>query len=82
MRGSRKLGRPAGRVSLLTEGRFDVVPGYLIRPGTPGVPGDDAAALRAENGRLREANERLRALLEEKDAKIAELGGPGRGWSV
>jgi hypothetical protein len=46
------------------------------------VPGDDAAALRAENGRLREANERLRALLEEKDAKIAELGGPGRGWSV
>ena len=31
------------------------------------------AALRAENGRLREANERLRMLLEDKDAQIAEL---------
>ena len=29
--------------------------------------------LRAENGRLREANERLRVLLEDKDAKIADL---------
>jgi transposase len=37
------------------------------------VPGDDVAALRAENGRLREANERLRMLLEDKDAQIAEL---------
>ena len=35
--------------------------------------GVDVAALRSENGRLREANERLRALLEDKDAKIAEL---------
>jgi transposase len=35
-------------------------------PGTPGVPGNDVAALRAENGRLR-------ALLEDKDAQIAEL---------
>jgi hypothetical protein len=41
-------------------------------PETPGAPGD-AAALRAENGRLREANERLRMLLEDKDAQIAEL---------
>ncbi len=31
------------------------------------------AALRSENGRRREANERLRVLLEDKDAKIAEL---------
>lgn len=31
------------------------------------------AALHAENGRLREANERLRMLLEDKDAQIAEL---------
>ena len=31
------------------------------------------AALRSENGRLREANERLRVLLEDKDAKIAGL---------
>jgi hypothetical protein len=38
----------------------------------PGVP-DDAAELRAENGRLLEANERLRMLLEDKDAKIADL---------
>ena len=36
------------------------------------MPGD-AAALRAENTRLREAGERLRVLLEDKDAKIAEL---------
>ena len=35
-------------------------------PETPGVPGDEVAALRAENGRLR-------MLLEDKDAKIAEL---------
>src|SRR5712691_2387027 len=41
-------------------------------PETPGVPGD-AAALRAEVARLREANERLRLLNEDKDAKIAEL---------
>jgi hypothetical protein len=33
----------------------------------------DADALRAEDGRLREANERLRMLLEAKDAKIADL---------
>ena len=31
------------------------------------------AGLRAENARVREANERLRVLLEDKDAKIAEL---------
>ncbi len=37
------------------------------------MPGDDVAALRSENGRRREANERLRVLLEDKDAKIAEL---------
>ena len=41
-------------------------------PETPGVPGD-AAALRAENAWLREANKRLRVLLENQDAKIAEL---------
>ena len=29
--------------------------------------------LRAENGRLREANERLRMLVEDKDAQVAEL---------
>ena len=36
------------------------------------MPGD-AAVLRAENARLREADERQRVLLEDKDAKIAEL---------
>jgi transposase len=41
-------------------------------PETAGLPGD-ASALRAENGRLREANERLRMLVEEKDAQIAAL---------
>jgi transposase len=41
-------------------------------PETAGVPGD-VSALRAEIGRLREANERLRMLLEDKDAQIAEL---------
>jgi hypothetical protein len=41
-------------------------------PETSGVPGG-VAALRAENAGLREANERLRVLLEDKDAKIAEL---------
>ena len=41
-------------------------------PETAGAPGD-AVALRAENGRLQEANERLRMLLEEKEAQIAAL---------
>jgi len=41
-------------------------------PEAPGLPGQ-AAALRAGNGRLREANEHLRMLLEDKDAQIAEL---------
>ena len=41
-------------------------------PETPGVPGD-AAALRAENARLREAVERLRVLNEDKDGVIADL---------
>jgi transposase len=41
-------------------------------PETAGVPGD-AVALRAEIGRLREANERLRILLEDKDAQVAAL---------
>jgi len=36
------------------------------------VPGDPGA-LHAENARLREANERLRVLNEDKDAKIADL---------
>ncbi len=36
------------------------------------MPGG-VAALRAENARLREANERLTVLLEDKDAKITEL---------
>jgi transposase len=49
----------------MTAGRCWCAPG-------PGVP-HDADALRAENGRLREANERLRMLLEAKDAKIADL---------
>ena len=49
----------------MTAGRCWCAPG-------PGVP-RDADALRAENGRLREANERLRMLLEAKDAKIADL---------
>ena len=51
----------------------DVVPGVPDTPETAGVPGDDVAALRAENGRLRAANERLRMLLDDKDAQIAEL---------
>ena len=41
-------------------------------PESPGVPGG-RAALRGESAGLREANERLRVLLEDKDAKIAEL---------
>jgi transposase len=41
-------------------------------PETVGLPGD-AAVLGVENRRLREANERLRMLLEEKDAQIAAL---------
>jgi hypothetical protein len=41
-------------------------------PVTPDAP-DDAAELRAQNAGLREANERLRMLLEDKDAKIAEM---------
>ena len=40
-------------------------------PGTPDAP--DAAELRAENGRLREALERLGLLNEDKDAVIADL---------
>jgi hypothetical protein len=36
------------------------------------VPGD-AAELRAENARLRESAGRLRMLVKDKDAKIAEL---------
>jgi transposase len=43
-------------------------------PETPGVAGD-VAALRAEVARLGEANERLRLLNEDKDAKIGELEG-------
>jgi hypothetical protein len=39
---------------------------------TSGVPGD-AAELHAENARLRESAGRLRLLVEDKDAKIAEL---------
>lgn len=49
----------------MTAGRCWCAPG-------PGVP-HDADALHAENGRLREANERLRMLLGAKDAKIADL---------
>ena len=41
-------------------------------PETPGVPGD-LGALGAENARLREANERLRLLNEDKDGVIAGL---------
>ncbi len=41
-------------------------------PETPGVPGD-VPALHAEITRLREAGERLRMLLEDKDAVIAHL---------
>jgi hypothetical protein len=41
-------------------------------PETPGAPGD-AAALHAENARLRESVGQLRTLVEDKDAKIAEL---------
>lgn len=46
-----------------------VVPGVPDTPGTSGPPG----GADPENARLREANERLRVLLEDKDAKIAEL---------
>jgi transposase len=42
-------------------------------PPEPAGLSDDAAALRAENGRLREANERLRMLVADKDAQIAAL---------
>jgi len=42
------------------------------------VPGDDVAALRVENGRLREANGRLRMLLQDKDTQIAEL----KAWNA
>jgi transposase len=41
-------------------------------PDAPGVP-EDAAALRAENAQLRDAVERLRVLLEDKDGVIADL---------
>jgi transposase len=41
-------------------------------PQISGVPGD-VAALRAEDARLRDTAERQRVLLEDKDAKIAEL---------
>ncbi len=47
-------------------------------PETPGVPGD-ADALRSEVSRLREANERLRMLLEDKDAVIAGLRAQNAG---
>ena len=40
---------------------------------------DDVTALRTENGRLREANDRLRVLLEDKDARNWKSGL--RGWS-
>ena len=39
---------------------------------TPGLPGD-VAALRAENGQLREVIERQRMLLEDKDAQVTDL---------
>ena len=42
------------------------------------MPGDDVAALRVENGRLREANGRLRMLLQDKDTQIAEL----KAWNA
>jgi hypothetical protein len=41
-------------------------------PEVPAAP-EDVAALRAENARLRDTVERQRMLLEDKDAKIAEL---------
>jgi hypothetical protein len=41
-------------------------------PDTPETPGDEAG-LRAENARLRDTVEVQRVLLEDKDAKIAEL---------
>ena len=41
-------------------------------PEVPAAP-EDVAALRAENARLRDTAERQRMLLEDKDAKIAEL---------
>src|SRR5260370_7531573 len=41
-------------------------------PDAPGTP-DEVTALRAEVGRLGEANERLRMRVEGKDARIAEL---------
>jgi transposase len=47
-------------------------------PEAPGVPGDDVAELRVENGRLREANGRLRMLLQDKDTQIAEL----KAWNA
>jgi hypothetical protein len=44
--------------------------GVYETPSNPGMA-DEASALRAENARLRGTNER--PLLEDKDAKIAEL---------
>jgi hypothetical protein len=56
---------PAQRIVLVTESRLSCSSGVSDTPETAGLP-DDAAALRAENGRLR-------MLVAEKDAQIATL---------
>ena len=63
---------PAWRVALPAAGWLWWGTGVADAPETPDAPGDPGA-LRAENDRLLEANERLRLLNEDKDGVIADL---------